>query len=209
MQNTCRPGVKTWHINVLRSNHLNQTGLPTRKTRSLTDSPTKMRSLSSSHFQPLISPVTLSLNHLPIVWVRDIPRSGSEFDPPGSGAAGEAGVRSPPYSSGAANPTAKQIGGREVSDPATPAGKRLAITNVFLYRAIRLGNIYIYILQYVHIFYAHKRNSVDMNQNTTLSLSLPCTMFFTSTFGRQACKQLIARKIELWNHRFRPTSIPI
>ena len=134
-----------------------------------------MRSLSSSHFQPLISPATLSLNHLPIVWVRDIPRSGSEFDLPGSGPAGEAGVRSPLYiGSGIANPTAKQIGGREVSDPATPAGKRLAI-----YRTIRLGNIYIYIY-YVHIFYAHKRNSVDMNQNTTLSL--------TSTFGRQACK---------------------
>ena len=172
MQNTCRPGVKTWHINVLRSNHLNQTGLPTRKTRSLTDSPTKMRSLSSSHFQPLISPVTLSLNHLPIVWVRDIPRSGSEFDPPGSGAAGEAGVRSPPYSSGAANPTAKQIGGREVSDPATPAGKRLAITNVFLYRAIRLGNIYIYIYYSMYTYFMHIRGTVWTWIKTLLSLSL-------------------------------------
>ena len=33
MQNACRPGVKTWHVNVLRSNRLNQTGLPTRKNK--------------------------------------------------------------------------------------------------------------------------------------------------------------------------------
>ena len=119
-----------------------------------------MRSLSSSHFQPLISPATLSLNHLPIVWVRDIPRSGSEFDLPGSGPAGEAGVRSPLYiGSGIANPTAKQIGGREVSDPATPAGKRLAITNVFLYRTIRLGNIYIYIY-IMYTYFMHIRGTV-------------------------------------------------